>query len=67
MARRICVIAGVSRSVSAYLGAYPAAMRSVLRSRSGNSRGVRRLPGRKLFWPEELPDVVAEEARALWG
>jgi pimeloyl-ACP methyl ester carboxylesterase len=33
----------------------------------GSSRGVRRLPRRKLFWPEELPDVVAEEARALWG
>ncbi len=33
----------------------------------GNSRGVRRLAGRKLFWPEELPDVVAEEARRLWG
>ena len=32
----------------------------------GNSRGVRRLEGRKLFWPEELPGVVAEEARALW-
>jgi haloalkane dehalogenase len=33
----------------------------------GNSRGVRRLPGRKLFWPEELPDVVAGECRGLWG
>jgi haloalkane dehalogenase len=33
----------------------------------GKSRGVLRLPGRKLFWPEELPDVVAEEARRLWG
>lgn len=33
----------------------------------GNSRGVRRLPGRKLFWPEELPEVVAEEARGLWS
>lgn len=33
----------------------------------GNSRGVRRLPGRKLFWPEELPDVIAQEARLLWG
>jgi hypothetical protein len=33
----------------------------------GNSRGVRRLEGRKLFFPEELPDVIAEEARALWG
>jgi len=33
----------------------------------GSSRGVRRLPGRKLFWPEELPDVLADEARRLWG
>lgn len=33
----------------------------------GNSRGVRRLPGYKLFWPEERPDVIAEEALALWG
>lgn len=33
----------------------------------GNSRGVRRLPGSKLFWQEERPDVVAEEARRLWG
>ncbi|KRA64604.1 alpha/beta hydrolase [Caulobacter sp. Root656] len=32
-----------------------------------NSRGVRRLPRAKLFWPEEYPDVVAEEARKLWG
>jgi len=32
----------------------------------GNSRGVRRLPGEKLFWPEELPDVVTEEAVHLW-
>ena len=32
----------------------------------GNSRGVRWLEGRKLFWPEELPDVVAEEATSLW-
>lgn len=33
----------------------------------GASRGVRRLEGYKLFWPEERPDVVAEEALALWG
>jgi pimeloyl-ACP methyl ester carboxylesterase len=33
----------------------------------GSSRGVRRLAGSKLFWPEERPDVVAEEARRLWG
>jgi haloalkane dehalogenase len=30
------------------------------------SRGVRRIPGANLFFPEELPDLVAEEARALW-
>jgi pimeloyl-ACP methyl ester carboxylesterase len=32
----------------------------------GNSRGVRRVPGAKLFFPEEFPDVIAEEARRLW-
>jgi pimeloyl-ACP methyl ester carboxylesterase len=31
------------------------------------SRGVRRVPGAKLFFPEEYPDVIAEEARRLWG
>jgi pimeloyl-ACP methyl ester carboxylesterase len=31
------------------------------------SRGVRRIPDAKLFFPEELPDVIAEEARGLWG
>jgi haloalkane dehalogenase len=30
------------------------------------SRGVRYLDGARLFWPEEFPDVIAEEARALW-
>jgi pimeloyl-ACP methyl ester carboxylesterase len=30
------------------------------------SRGIRLVEGGKLFWPEEMPDVVAEEARALW-
>jgi haloalkane dehalogenase len=33
----------------------------------GNSRGVRRLATSKLFWPEERPDVIAEEADALWS
>ena len=33
----------------------------------GNSQGVRLLEGSKLFWPEERPDVIAEEARRLWG
>jgi haloalkane dehalogenase len=31
------------------------------------SQGIRRLEGSKLFWPEERPDVVAEEARKLWA
>ncbi len=30
------------------------------------SRGVRRIEGAKLFFPEEMPDVIAEEARRLW-
>jgi len=33
----------------------------------GNSRGVRRIKGAKLFFPEEMPDLIAEEARRLWG
>lgn len=32
----------------------------------GNSRGLRRLEKSKLFWPEERPDVIVEEADALW-
>ena len=31
------------------------------------SRGVRRVEGAMLFFPEELPDLIAEEALALWG
>lgn len=30
------------------------------------SRGVRRIPEAKLFFPEEYPDLIAEEARGLW-
>ncbi|HEY7640725.1 MAG TPA: alpha/beta hydrolase [Steroidobacteraceae bacterium] len=30
------------------------------------SRGVRRVPEAKLFFQEEFPDVIAEEARRLW-
>jgi haloalkane dehalogenase len=30
------------------------------------SRGVRRVQGAKLFFPEEMPDLIAEEALALW-
>lgn len=32
-----------------------------------HSRGVRRVEGAKLFFPEEMPDLIAEEARQLWG
>lgn len=28
--------------------------------------GIRKIPGAKLFFPEELPDVIAEEATTLW-
>ncbi|MBV8635279.1 MAG: alpha/beta hydrolase [Burkholderiaceae bacterium] len=30
------------------------------------SQGVRRIPEAKLFWPEEYPALIAEEARKLW-
>ena len=33
----------------------------------GNSKGLRMLEGSKLFWPEERPEIVVEEARKLWG
>src|SRR5262245_40018965 len=32
-----------------------------------NSRGVRRVEGAKLFFPEEFPDIIADEERRLWG
>jgi pimeloyl-ACP methyl ester carboxylesterase len=31
------------------------------------SRGVRRLEGANLFFPEEMPDLIAEEAAKLWA
>jgi len=31
------------------------------------STGVRLVPGAKLFFPEEMPDLIAAEARRLWG
>jgi pimeloyl-ACP methyl ester carboxylesterase len=37
-----------------------------LHSVLGRSLGVRKVAGSKLFWPEERPDVLVEEARALW-
>jgi haloalkane dehalogenase len=32
-----------------------------------SSRGVLRLEGAKLFFPEEMPEVIVEEATRLWG
>jgi haloalkane dehalogenase len=29
--------------------------------------GVRRVEGAKLFFPEEMPDIISEEALKLWG
>ena len=31
------------------------------------SRGVRRVTGANLFFPEEMPDLIANEAMKLWG
>ncbi|MBO9621566.1 MAG: alpha/beta hydrolase [Sphingomonas sp.] len=31
-----------------------------------NSRGIRALTGARFFFPEEYPDLIAEEARRLW-
>jgi haloalkane dehalogenase len=31
-----------------------------------DSRGLRRVDGAKLFFPEEMPEVIAEEALELW-
>lgn len=33
----------------------------------GNSKGVRTIERANLFFPEEFPDVIAEEAKKLWG
>jgi len=33
----------------------------------GNSLGVRRVEGAKLFFPEEMPELIAEEAKKLWN
>jgi len=33
----------------------------------GNSLGVRRIAGAKLFFPEEMPELIVEEASFLWS
>lgn len=32
-----------------------------------DSRGIRRVPGAKLFFPEEFPELIADEALRLWN
>jgi pimeloyl-ACP methyl ester carboxylesterase len=46
---------------------FSAASASYLDRTLGASRGTRRVTGGKLFWPEERPGIVAEEAIALWN
>jgi pimeloyl-ACP methyl ester carboxylesterase len=46
---------------------FPAVWATWLDRTLPESRGVRLVEGGKLFWPEEMPEVIAEEARALWG
>ena len=31
------------------------------------SRGIRKVEGANLFFPEEMPDLIAEEAKTLWA
>lgn len=46
---------------------FPVVWAEWLDSTLPGSRGVRLVEGGKLFWPEERPDLIAEEARALWN
>lgn len=48
-------------------GLFSAASPQYLAGVFPGSRGVRLVEGAKLFFPEEYPDVIAEEARRLWG
>jgi hypothetical protein len=32
-----------------------------------SSRGIRRIEDAKLFFPEEMPDMIAKEAKQLWN
>ena len=33
----------------------------------GSSQDVRRVEGAKLFFPEEMPELIEKEAMELWG
>ena len=38
-----------------------------LNSTLPGSRGIRRVEGANLFFPEEMPEIIAEEAKTLWN
>jgi hypothetical protein len=41
--------------------------RAVTAAAFHRARRVRRVDGAKLFFAEEMPDLIAEEARTLWA
>ncbi|MFL6429565.1 MAG: alpha/beta fold hydrolase [Acidobacteriaceae bacterium] len=46
---------------------FPAQWATWLDKHLQGSRGVRLVEGAKLFFPEEMPQVIAEEAKRLWS
>lgn len=46
---------------------FPVADAEWLNKNLSGSRGIRRIEDAKLFFPEEMPDLIAEEAINLWG
>jgi haloalkane dehalogenase len=38
-----------------------------LDQRLSGSRGVRKVEDANLFFPEKMPDLIADEAAKLWG
>jgi len=45
---------------------FPIATAEWLHRTLGNSRGVRAVAGAKLYFPEEMPELICAEALALW-
>lgn len=55
------VVWGAADTIFSVAGAH------YLHATVGRPMGVRLLAGSKLFWPEERPEVIVDEARALWA
>lgn len=55
------IVWGLSDTIFSFKGA------QYLNRTCGHSLGIRSLPHAKLFYPEEEPDVIAEEALRLWA